>query len=49
MALDKVMADLSLGVWFSEDNASKHSRMLWEGIFFLFWHADKSIYQRDVS
>jgi hypothetical protein len=23
--------------------------MLWEGLFFMFWHADKSVYQRDVS
>ena len=23
--------------------------MLWEGLFFMFWHADKSLYQRDVS
>ena len=23
--------------------------MLWEGFFFMFWHADKSVYQRDVA
>jgi hypothetical protein len=34
-------------VWFSEP--IKHSRMLWEGIFFMFWHSDKSQYQRDVA
>ena len=22
---------------------------MWEGLFFMFWHADKSLYQRDVS
>lgn len=49
IALEKVLGDLCQGMWFSEENASKHSRMLWEGIFYLFWHADKSVYQRDVS
>jgi len=34
-------------VWF--EDPVKHSRMLWEGLFFMFWHADKSLYQRDVS
>lgn len=23
--------------------------MLWEGLFFMFWHSDKSLYQRDTS
>ena len=34
-------------VWFEEP--LKHSRMLWEGLFFMFWHADKSVYQRDTA
>jgi hypothetical protein len=34
-------------VWFEEP--TKHSRMLWEGLFFMFWHADKSVYQRDTA
>jgi ribosomal RNA-processing protein 1 len=23
--------------------------MFWEGLFFMYWHSDKSIYQRDTS
>ena len=23
--------------------------MIWEGLFFLFWHADKMVYQRDTA
>jgi len=34
-------------VWF--EDAAKQCRMLWEGLFFMFWHSDKSIYQRDTS
>jgi ribosomal RNA-processing protein 1 len=34
-------------VWFTD--LVKHSRMVWEGLFFMFWHADKDIYQRDVA
>jgi hypothetical protein len=34
-------------VWFEEPQ--RHARMLWEGLFYMFWHADKSVYQRDVS
>lgn len=34
-------------VWFLDE--LKHPRMLWEGLFFMFWHADKSVYQRDVA
>ena len=47
-ALSEIVKQLNKGrVWFSEQ--PKHCKMLWEGLFFMFWHADKSLYQRDVS
>jgi hypothetical protein len=29
-------------VWFTD--TVKHTRMIWEGIFYFFWHSDKSVY-----
>ena len=34
-------------VWFAD--SERHTRMVWEGIFYMFWHSDKSVYQRECS
>jgi len=47
--MKQVLAWFKEGTWFDDENARRHSRMLWEGLFFMFWHSDKSIYQRDTS
>jgi len=34
--------------WVAEPT-KKNLRIIWEGLFFMFWHADKSVYQRDTA
>jgi hypothetical protein len=40
---------LKVGSWVEDEVARRHTRMMWEGLFFMFWHADKSVYQRDTA
>jgi len=40
---------LTEGKWFEEGQERRHSRMMWEGLFFFFWHADKMMYQREAA
>mmetsp|Transcript_29886 Transcript_29886/g.29052 ORF Transcript_29886/g.29052 Transcript_29886/m.29052 type:complete len:115 (+) Transcript_29886:92-436(+) len=34
-------------VWFKDEE--KDLKMIWEGIFFMFWHSDKLSYQKETA
>lgn len=33
--------------WVKDD--LKEPRLLWEGLFYMFWHSDKPLYQKDTA
>jgi len=49
LALKQLQILLKEGKWFEEGQERRHSRMMWEGLFFFFWHADKMMYQREAA
>lgn len=48
-ALEKVISHFVHNKGWVAEPETKCLKMLWEGLFFLFWHSDKSAYQRDAA
>ena len=36
------------GEWFEEDEV-KNCKLVWQGLFYMMWHADKAVYQRETA